>query len=134
MKFYLHKDSLLLQVNACGSKVDNLIDKMKDLKDDKETLACIQNCITASGASGGELLGASAKCMKQCIPADVFCGGTCILSHKGDKNEEEVEEVCTTDESHPCYKCIEKCANGAGAVAATSFAVFFSLAIASFMM
>ena len=137
-KFYLHKDSLSLQVKASGSEVDDLIDKMNDLKDNKETEACILNCIQASGSSSAaELQGASTECMKQCIPADVFCGGACIMSHNesGDaKNEEEVEEVCTTDESHPCYKCIEKCANGAGAVAATSFAIFFSLAVASFMM
>ena len=132
MKFYWHKYSLSLQVDAYGSKVDNLIGEIKDQKHNKETEACILNCIKADGTTSARM-----KCMKQCLPADVFCGGACIMSHNesGDaKNEEEVEEVCTTDESHPCYKCIEKCANGAGAVAATSFAIFFSIAIASFMM
>ena len=72
MKFNLQKDSLSLQVKASGSKVDNLIDKMNDLKDNKETEACILNCIKASGASSAaELQGASTECMKQCIPADV---------------------------------------------------------------
>ena len=128
MKFYLHKDSLLLQVKASGSKVDNLIDKIKDLKDkEKETAACTMNCIKASGASSGD------ECAKQCVGADVLCGAACISQVGGFKNFEEMEEVCTT-ESHPCYKCLDKCASGSGAIAVTSFAIFFSLAISRFMM
>ena len=131
MKFYLHKDSLLLQVKASGSKVDNLIDKMKDLKE--EATACIQNCIKAIGPmSGAEHTAAVAKCSKQCLPADVLCGFACRDQVEGAGHVVD-DEVCTT-ESSPCYKCLDKCANGAGAVAATGFAVFFSLAIASFMM
>ena len=123
MKFYWHKYSLSLQVNACGSKVDNLIDEIKEQKHNKETEACVLNCIKADGT-----ISARMKCMKQCLPADVFCGFACF-----DQGLGLVKEQCTTDGS-PCYKCMDKCANGAGAVAATSFAVFFSLAVASFMM
>ena len=43
-------------------------------------------------------------------------------------------EQCSQDESNPCYKCMEKCANGAAAVAVTSFAIFFSITITSLMM
>ena len=87
-----------MQVKACSSKVDNLIDKIED-------------------------------------QVRMACGGVCISQVKEPvKNAEELREVCTT-ESNACYKCLDKCANaGAGAVAVTSFAVFFSLAVASFMM
>ena len=129
MKFNLHKDSLSLQVKASGSKVDNLIDKITDQDQGKEATACIENCMKAIGPSSGvDPTTATAKCSKQCLPADVLCGFACR-----DQVEGANQEVCTT-ESHPCYKCLDKCANGAGAVAATSFAVFFSLAVSSFMM
>ena len=129
MKFNLHKDSLSLQVKASGSKVDNLIDKITDQDQAKEATACIENCMKAIGPSSGvDPTTATAKCSKQCLPADVFCGFACF-----DQGLGLVKEQCTTDGS-PYYKCLDKCASGAGAVAVTSFAVFFSLAIASFMM
>ena len=45
----MHKDSLLLQVKASGSKVDNLIDKMRDHREGKlpqKEMDCMQKCMT----------------------------------------------------------------------------------------
>ena len=97
----------------------------------------------------------SLHCKKQCYPADVICGAICnseredIFAHNYFKEQEMKKKgkenmaisqffiphnKCRIDESHPCYKCMDKCANGAAAVAVTSFAIFFSIAIASLMM
>ena len=117
MKFYWHKYSLSLQVNACGSKVDNLIDKIR------ESGICANECNN------------STQCEAQCVSSpDVICGSACIASViDAEKNPEKAEEACTT-KGNPCYKCLDKCASGSGAIAVTSFAIFFSLAISSFMM
>ena len=120
----------MLQVKASGSKVDNLIDKMRDHREGKipqKEMDCMKKCMPEN-ANDEMRVG----CIKQCSP-DVFCGNKCFLGVSG--NPEEREEECRK-ESSSCYKCLDKCPispNGAGAVAVTSFAVF-SLAIASLMM
>ena len=105
-----------MQVKACGSRVDNIIDKIRD------SGICVEECNTE-------------QCKTQCISSpDVICGSACIASViDAEKNPETAEEACTT-KGNPCYKCLDKCASGSGAIAVTSFAIFFSLAISSFMM
>ena len=109
----IKNDSLLLQVKACSTRVDNLIDKIR------ESGICANECNTT-------------QCEAQCVSSpDVICGGLCVASAL--KDPEEGEEACTTN-GNQISKCLDKCASGSGAIAVTSFAIFFSLAISSFIM
>ena len=170
MKFNMHKGSILLQVEACASKVDNLLDKMKDQTREGPTAfadACLAECNSGSVYTLNEakraILPCTGRlsecyplyCKKQCYPADVICGAICNseredIFHYQYHKEQEMNDIgkynmaisqffiisvyCKREESKPCYKCMDKCANGAAAVAVTNFAIFFSIAIASLMM
>ena len=167
MKFNMHKGSILLQVEACASKVDNLASKMKEQTREGPTAfadACLAKCgsdtvYTLAEAkqiqSAALPLDPSLHCKKQCYPTDVICGAICNseredIFHYQYHKEQEMNDIgkynmaisqffiisvyCKREENKPCYKCMDKCANGAAAVAVTSFAIFFSIAIASLMM
>ena len=103
-------EQMLKCLHKCA-RVDNLYDKII------ESEICVEECNTA-------------ECKAQCISSpDVICGSACIASVE--KNPEK--EACTT-KGNSCYKCLDKCASGSEAISVTSFAIFFSLAISSFMM